>query len=97
MFSWAPDWALPASALRWHVSQTRCSSTSPRSWRARASADVRERVNALWNEVEAYNARHPIAEAELERLFFYFGQYLERDDDAATSDDDAKGDDDAHV
>jgi len=40
-------------------------------------ADVRERVNALWNEVEAYNARHPIPERERQRLFFYFGQYLE--------------------
>lgn len=40
-------------------------------------ADVRERVNALWTEVEAFNARNPIADADRQRLFFYFGQYLE--------------------
>jgi hypothetical protein len=40
-------------------------------------ADVRERVNALWNEVEAFNARTPLPEAERERVFFYFGQYLQ--------------------
>jgi hypothetical protein len=40
-------------------------------------AEVRERANALWNEVEAFNARKPLAEAERERVFFYFGQYLE--------------------
>jgi hypothetical protein len=40
-------------------------------------ADVRERVNALWNEVEAFNARTPAPEAERERVFFYFGQYLQ--------------------
>jgi hypothetical protein len=69
-------------------------------YRARASAllcDVRERVNTLWHEVEAYNARHPLPEAERERLFFYFGQYVERaDDDGATRGDD-KGDDDAQA
>lgn len=52
-------------------------------------AEVRERVNALWNEVEAYNAKHPMPEAERERLFFYFGQYLEeRDVDGSTTEDD---------
>jgi hypothetical protein len=40
-------------------------------------AETRARANALWNEVEAFNARNPLAEAERERLFFYFGQYLE--------------------
>jgi hypothetical protein len=62
-------------------------------YRERATAllaDVRERVNALWNEVEAYNARHPISEAERERLFFYFGQYLEERDES-----DGAGDDEA--
>ncbi len=54
-------------------------------------ADVRERVNALWNEVEAYNARHPQGEAERKRLFFYFGQYLEDVDTEADGDGD--GDD----
>jgi len=40
-------------------------------------AETRARANALWNEVEAFNARNPVNEAERERLFFYFGQYLE--------------------
>jgi hypothetical protein len=40
-------------------------------------AETRARANALWNELEAFNARNPLAEAERERLFFYFGQYLE--------------------
>jgi hypothetical protein len=56
-------------------------------YRERAAAllaEVRERVNALWNEVEAYNARHPIPEAERQRLFFYFGQYLEQRDEGTT-------------
>ena len=44
-------------------------------------AEVRERVNALWNEVEAHNARKPIPEAERERMFFYFGQYIEERDE----------------
>lgn len=63
-------------------------------------AEVRERVNALWNEVEAYNARHPLDESERQRVFFYFGQYVQRDDDAGASPDDevsdgAKGEQDA--
>jgi len=52
-------------------------------------ADVRERINALWNEVEAYNKRHPISESDLRRVFFYFGQYVQDDDEA----DKTKGDD----
>jgi hypothetical protein len=69
-------------------------------YRGRATtllAEVRERVNALWNEVEAYNARHPIPEAELERLFFYFGQYLQHGDEGSTCDAEDKGDGDAQV
>lgn len=67
-------------------------------YRERATAllsDVRARVNALWSEVEAYNARHPIAESEQQRLFFYFGQYLEQhsDEEHARPGED-KGDDD---
>jgi hypothetical protein len=53
-------------------------------YRAQAQAllaEVRERVNALWNEVEAHNAKHPLPEAERERLFFYFGQYIEEQSD----------------
>jgi hypothetical protein len=40
-------------------------------------AETRERANALWNEVEAFNARNPVSESQRERLYFYFGQYLE--------------------
>ena len=47
----------------------------------RLLADVREQVNALWDQVEAHNAEHPIVESERRRLFFYFGQYLEENDD----------------
>lgn len=47
-------------------------------------AEVRARVNALWDEVEAFNAQSPVGEADRERVFFYFGQYLE----AAPGDDD---------
>jgi hypothetical protein len=67
-------------------------------YRARATAllaEVRERVNVLWNELEAYNARHPIPEAERERLFFYFGQYLEHGDEGGTRVGEREGDDDA--
>ncbi|HKO92313.1 MAG TPA: hypothetical protein VJU61_14215, partial [Polyangiaceae bacterium] len=47
------------------------SPTHPYRERATALlAEVRERANALWSEVEAYNARHPAPEAERERLFF---------------------------
>lgn len=44
-------------------------------------AEVRERINALWNEVEAYNKRHPISESDLRRVYFYFGQYVQEDDE----------------
>jgi hypothetical protein len=58
--------------------------------RARAHAllaEVRERVNALWNEVEAHNAKQPIPEADRERLFFYFGQYVEERGDGEQAED----------
>ena len=41
---------------------------------------VRAEINALWNEVEAYNEAHPIDEADLERVWFYAGQYAEATD-----------------
>jgi hypothetical protein len=69
------------------------SATHPYRERATALlAEVRERANALWSEVEAYNARHPAPEAERERLFFYFGQYLERGDEGP-ADSEHRGDD----
>jgi len=40
---------------------------------ARARADA----IALWRDIEAYNAEHPIPEARLERAWFYVGQYLD--------------------
>jgi hypothetical protein len=47
--------------------------------------ETRARVNALWDEVNEHNARHPIAEADKEHACFYFGQYvIESDNGAAT-------------
>ena len=40
-------------------------------------AETRERANALWNELEAFNAREPVPEGQRERVYFYFGQYLQ--------------------
>jgi hypothetical protein len=59
-------------------------------------AETRERANALWNEVEAFNARNPVPEAERERSFFYFGQYLEAapGGEGESAVDDGEGDDD---
>jgi hypothetical protein len=61
-------------------------------------AETRERANALWNEVEAFNARNPIPEAERERTFFYFGQYLETaPDDESDADVDRELPNDQHA
>jgi len=49
--------------------------------------DVREQVNALWNDVERYNAEHGLP-AVPRRIYFYFGQYV----DGAGSDEEATGD-----
>jgi hypothetical protein len=38
--------------------------------------ETRARLNALWDEVNDYNAAHPIAEADKEHACFYFGQYV---------------------
>ena len=54
-------------------------------------SEVRERVNALWNEVEAFNAQHPLSESTRERVFFYFGQYLEQRVDVGNGDQAAQG------
>jgi len=35
---------------------------------------VRDDLNALWNEVVAYNREHPIADEAATRVTFYFGQ-----------------------
>lgn len=42
---------------------------------------VREEVNVLWNEVQDYNARHPIADDERTEVLFYFGQTVTGPDD----------------
>lgn len=47
--------------------------------------DTRDRVNALWNEVNEYNAAHPISEGEKEHACFYFGQYVIESDEGAAS------------
>ena len=49
-------------------------------------AEVRQQVNALWNEVESYNARNPLAKSDRRRFFFYFGQYLQDDAEDVTED-----------
>ncbi len=47
-------------------------------------AEVRERVNELWKQVEAYNAEHPTAEQRKRRVSFYFGQlYTPSEEDEA--------------
>jgi hypothetical protein len=38
---------------------------------------ARVELNELWDEVEAHNAQHPIAEDDVRRVTFYFGQYVE--------------------
>jgi hypothetical protein len=38
--------------------------------------ELRERTNLLWDEVEAENARRPISEEQVQRVIFYFGQYV---------------------
>ena len=40
-------------------------------------ARVRDDVNALWREVEAHNEANPVDEADIERVWFYLGQYIE--------------------
>lgn len=44
-------------------------------------ADVRGRLNTLWEEVEAHNREHPIAEGEAEQVCFYFGQSYSGEDE----------------
>lgn len=42
-------------------------------------ARARSEVNALWEEVEAHNAKNPGDEEKATRVWFYFGQYVEPD------------------
>ncbi len=48
---------------------------------------ARVELNELWNEVEAHNAQHPIAEDNVRRVTFYFGQYVETPEEVETSGD----------
>jgi hypothetical protein len=47
-------------------------------------ASTRERTQALWDRVSAYNQQHPPDESRAERVVFYAGQY-----EVAGADDDA--------
>jgi DNA-binding Lrp family transcriptional regulator len=42
--------------------------------------DTRRQLNALWDEVSAYNRAHPIPEEQRAKVYFYFGQYVEDED-----------------
>jgi hypothetical protein len=39
---------------------------------------TRADVISLWEQVEAHNVQHPTPDDEVERVWFYFGQYVER-------------------
>jgi hypothetical protein len=39
---------------------------------------TRQEANALWQQVDAYNREHPIAEGQLEQVTFYMGQNVQR-------------------
>jgi hypothetical protein len=39
--------------------------------------DTRAQINALWDEVSAYNRAHPVPEEQRAKVYFYFGQYVE--------------------
>ena len=50
--------------------------------------DVREQVNALWKDVEAFNAERPHESGPWRRVYFYFGQYSQAIDGESGSGDD---------
>ena len=37
-------------------------------------AEVRGKLNALWEQVEAHNREQPVPEGQAEQVCFYFGQ-----------------------
>lgn len=43
---------------------------------------TRTELNALWREVEDYNAQHPVPEDCMQRVTFYFGQVVEESDES---------------
>ncbi len=69
----AADDATGGLTVSFHVSDEHPLRTKVREMLPR----VRAEVNALWNEVETFNRAHPIAEQDLERVWFYTGQYVE--------------------
>jgi hypothetical protein len=46
-------------------------------------SETRKRSDELWDAVEDENRRHPIAEEEVQRVVFYFGQFVKRADEDA--------------
>jgi hypothetical protein len=44
-------------------------------------SEVRKKTDELWDAVEAENTRTPLANDEIERVVFYFGQFLKTDED----------------
>jgi len=46
-------------------------------------AETRKRSDELWDAVEEENQRHPIAEEDIERVIFYFGQFVKKADEDA--------------
>lgn len=44
-------------------------------------AEMRRRTDALWDKVEAENQQRPLADEEIERVVFYFGQFVKREDE----------------
>jgi hypothetical protein len=42
---------------------------------------TRTQANDLWHKVEDHNGRHPIAEEDIRRVTFYFGQFVKSSED----------------
>ena len=42
---------------------------------------TRTQANELWHKVEDHNGRHPIAEEDIRRVTFYFGQFVKSSED----------------
>lgn len=57
----------------------------------RLLSEVRGQVNALWQDVEAYNATQMVEESERARIYFYAGQYLEQQDESGVEELDRSG------
>jgi hypothetical protein len=42
---------------------------------------IRSETNELWNEVESHNAQSPIREDAMQRVTFYFGQFVKESEE----------------